>query len=186
MKERAIQVRQLKYESNFPSKMKKEYMTLSDIKRKLKAKLTQEEKEVEKELGTKDFQIKYLEKIRRKKGLLQPETRYNVNKALDDLYAHESRTLMVRGYKARFSGQDPYQLDHASDILDKRGMLAEERGQVKSAIKFYEKARKLNDYATKSGSTCWTPICNDTHLADLYERAEMFSKARALRRKAAA
>jgi len=161
-------------------------MSLKDIKAKVKQKLTPEEKEVEKELGTRDFQIKYIEKIRRKKGLLQPETRFNVNKVLDGLYAREARTLTLRGYKAKFSGQDSYQLDHASDILNKRGMLAEERGQVKRAIRFYEKARKLNDYATKVGSTCWTPICNDKHLADLYERTEMFDKARALRRKVAA
>ncbi len=166
--------------------VKRGYMTLGEIKEKLRQKLTPIQKGVEKDLGTKHFQIEYLERILKRKGLLQPETRYHVNKLLDNLYAWESRTLHVGGYKAMLSGNDPYQLDHASEILDRRGILAEGRGQVKKAIKFYEQARRLNARADKAGAGSWTPICSDTHLADLYERAEMYGRARSLRKKVAA
>lgn len=147
-------------------------MTLKEIKAKLRGKF--------KESTTRDQvwdmnpqrldKIDYLEGVLKKKSLLALETQQGVYKILDNLYSQEARSLKWKYVKSGFDISQTYNLDHASDYIDKRGELAEKMGDYQRAIKLYEQAEKLNEKAQRKGSGSWTPIHSKEDIQKLREK----------------
>ncbi len=115
-------------------------------------------------------QIDYLEKILKRKALLTPETRQNVYRALDKLYAQEARSLKWGYIRSGLSPSQSYKLDHASEYIDRMGELAEDREDYSRAVKLYTRALKLNEKAERRGSGSWSPVHTKEEIDALKKR----------------
>lgn len=131
---------------------KRGYMTLGEINSKLDKKYKESaiKDEVWEDMNPRRLdKIDYLQKVLKKKNLLDAGTRERVYDILDNLYAQEVRSQKWQYVKSGFSRSETYKLDNASEDIDARGKLAEERGDYPLAVKFYEQALALNEKAER-------------------------------------
>lgn len=111
--------------------------------------------------------IDYLEGVLRRKEILAPETQEGVYKLLDKLYAQEVRAEKWEYYKSGFAPSEKYHLNNASEDIADRGKLAEKMGDYSRAIKFYEKADKLNEKSFEGGSRVWASVPSSEKIEEL-------------------
>jgi len=131
----------------------KKGMTSREIKNKVNKRFTRDNYEDKEDFESVRLdKIDYLESIWRKKSLLDLKTRNNVYSLLDKLYAQEVLSQKWQYVTSGFDLSQAYKLDHASEDVYQRGVLAEEMGNIPKAIKLYGQAKKLALKAERRGS----------------------------------
>lgn len=145
------------------------YMTLGEIKSKLNNLFSNSPTSDEVwDINPKRLdKIDYLEGILRRKNLLAPKTREGVYKILDNLYAQEARSEKWQYYKSGFSPSEKYHLNNAAEDIADRGKLAEKMGDYARAIKFYDRADKLNEKSFEGGSRVWASVPSKEKIEEL-------------------